>query len=107
MRPFYAGDPAALSREKLTHLLIMVIREAGLSCHTYGDDYGSSSSALSVLLTHALLRYGLSVFAPFTTFWVFLFKCLFFHHNHSVRGLQFVIICSSYFPDVANDVLSG
>jgi hypothetical protein len=43
--------------------VIMVMREVGLSCQTYEDDYGSSSPALSVSFTvsftHAVLRYGL------------------------------------------------
>ena len=32
---------------------------------------------------------------------------LLFYHNHSVRGLEIVSICSSYSPDVANEVLLG
>jgi hypothetical protein len=34
-------------KEKLTHLLIVVVREVDVSCQTYGDDYWSSSPALS------------------------------------------------------------
>ena len=62
-----------------------VIREVGLSCQTYGDDYRSSLPALSVSFTHAVLRCGflsglsvLALYLPFTTFWVFFFRCLLF-----------------------------
>jgi len=63
----------------------MVIREVGLSCQTYGDDYRSSSPALSVSFTHAVLRCGflsgpsvLALYLSFTLFWVFFFRCLLF-----------------------------
>ena len=49
--------PRSTINEKLTHSLIMAIREVGLSCQTYGHDYGSSSPALFVSFNYAVLRY--------------------------------------------------
>ena len=64
-------------REKLTHLLFVVISEVELSRQTYGDDYRPSSPALSFI--HAVLRYGFFtrflvfvLYLPFISFWVFL-----------------------------------
>ena len=56
------------------YFLIMVICEVGLSCQTYG----SSSPALSVLLTHAVLRYGF-----LNSQWFFGFRSL-----HDILGLS-------------------
>jgi len=59
-------------KEKLTRLLIAVVREVDLSCQMYGDDYWSSSPGVSVSFTHAALRYGFV-----SGFSVFIFNLLF------------------------------
>ena len=54
--------------------------------------------------------FGFILYLPFTTFWAFLhlildvYIFLWFHYNHLVRGLQIMIICSSYSLNVANKV---
>ena len=97
--------PRSSIKEKRRYLLIAVVREVDLSCQTFGDNYLSSSPALSISLTHGIgfsviFRFWLSIF-PTRHFGPFFLRCLFFC-NDSVRGLQIVIICSSHSPDVAD-----
>jgi hypothetical protein len=81
--------PRRSIKEQLAHFLIVVVCKVDLSCQTYGDDYRSSSPALSISFTHAVLRYGFSngfsVFTrylPFMKIWLhpsfsFHFRCRF------------------------------